>query len=285
MRIQKVRPFIAAAVLLLAAAVGSAQNQFPGDVPDTFRLRLGGMYAWFNTEVTFQENLTPGGPIGAGVSMEDLLGVPGSRAGFTARGYWNVVGRFYVDFGYTGFKRSRTESIGRDFTFGDATYTLGASVSADMKSQLPYFDFRYGIVKNDAMQFGITLGAAYPILEANASASAGIVGPGGPIVGQTVTKTAKISTAVPLLGLAFDTKLGDKFSAGLVFNGIFAPVHPYVGSIFDAEAHVDWYATRNLGFGAGFNYTKFNIKKEETNTFVDFSYDYYGPRLYVIVSF
>ncbi len=68
-------------------------------------------------------------------------------------------------------------------------------------------------------------------------------------------------------------------------NGIFAAVNPYSGSIFDAEAHIDWYATHNFGVGAAYAYTKFAVKKTETNTLVDFSYRYDGPRLYVIVTF
>jgi hypothetical protein len=282
--IRKLRP-VGAALILLFATSAVAQAQFPGDVPDTFRLRLGGMYAWFNTEVTFQENITEGGPIGAGVSLEDVLGLPGSRAGFAAKGYWNFAGRFFVDFGYTGFSRSREESIARDFNFGDVTYTVGASVEASMKSHLPYLDFRYGIVKNDAVQFGVSLGAAYPNLEANASASAGVVGPGGPIIGQTVTRTAKVSMPVPLLGLQFESRLGDGLSAGVIFNGIFAPVSPYTGSILDAEAHIDWFATRNFGVGAAFSYTRFDVKREEANTYVEFKYSYYGPRLYALVTF
>lgn len=277
--------FLSASGLLLVAAAASAQDTFPGDTPDHFRLRVGGMYAWFNTTVTFQENITPGGPIGGGISMEDLLGTPSSKAGFTLRGYWNVAGRFFVDFGHTGFSRSRTESIGRDFTFGDSTYTVGSSVSTTMKSSLPYVDFRYGIVKNDTVQFGISLGAAYAFLKAEASASAGVIGPGGPIVGQSVTKTAKESVPVPLLGLQFDTKLGDGVSAGLIVNGIFAPVHPYVGSVFDTEAHLDWFITRNFGVSAAFDYTRFDLKREDTNTFVEFKYNYYGPRLYLMLSF
>jgi hypothetical protein len=277
------RSGLVASVLLLAAA--GAQAQFPGDIPDTFHLKLGGMYAWFNTDVTFQENLTPGGPIGAGISLEDTLGMPSSKPGFVARGDWNVVGRLFVDFGYSGFERSATHTIARDFNFGDSTYTLGASVSTRTKSDLPYFDFRYGIIKNESTQFGLSLGAAYAFLEASASASAGVIGPNGPIVGQTVTRTAKISVPVPLLGLQFDQKLGDGFAAGVLFDGLFAPVHPYVGSVFDAEAHLDWYATRNFGVSVAFNYTKFNLKKEETNTFVDFSYSYYGPRLYLTLNF
>jgi len=278
---------VAAIGLLLAPAVASAESSdtFPGTVPATFRLRLGGTYQWFNTKVTFQENLTPGGPISGGISMEDILGVPGSGPGFDGRGSWNFVGRFYLDFGYSYYSRSHTETIGQSFNFGDSTYTVGATVGASMKSQLPYVDFRYGIIKNESLQFGISVGAAYPILNAEASASGGVIGPGGPIVGESVSKSAKLEVPVPLLGLAFDMKLGDALSFGGLINGIFAPVHPYTGSIIFADAHIDWFASKNLGVGAAFDYTKFSIKRDDGKTLVDFSYDYYGPRVYLIVTF
>jgi hypothetical protein len=279
--------FLAAFGLLFAVGVASAQSAdtFPGDVPNTFRLYAGGMYAWFNTTVTFQENLTPGGPVGAGVNLEDSNLVKSSAPGFVARGYWNAIGRFSVDFGYTGFNRNKTSGFLVDVPFGDSTFTAGASVTTSTKSQLPYLDFRYDFIKDEHTQFGLSLGAAYVLLQAELQASAGVIGPNGPVFGQTVTKTAKESVPVPLLGVKFDQQVGDRLSAGVIFNGIFAPVHPYVGSVFDAEAHLDWFATKNFGLSAAFDYTRFNLKKEQTNTYTQFRYSYYGPRLYVTVSF
>lgn len=280
---RKLRLLVAASAVLLAAA--SAQAQFPGDVPDTFRLYAGGMYAWFNTTVTFQQNLIPDGPIGEGVDLDGLGLLPSSAPGFAARGYWNFLGPVSLDFGYTGFRRNRTKAFLVDVPFGDVTYTAGASVEASTKSDMPYLDFRYNFIKNEHTQLGLSLGAAYVILKAQLEASAGVVGPGGPIVGQTVTRTAKEELPVPLLGLKFDQQVGERLSAGLIFNGIFAPVSPYKGSVFDAEAHLDWWATKNFGFSAAFNYQRFRLTREDESTFVDFKYDYYGPRLYLTLTF
>ena len=269
------------AVAILLSVTAAAQAQFPGSVPDTFRLNAGGMYAWFNTDVTFERD----GGTGGGVNFEDVLNLPGSRGGFYGRGSLNF-GFLSFDFGYVGFSRSRATTISQDIIFGDTTYTAGAQVEAKEKSQLPYGDIRFNFLHNPSTQLGLTLGVAYPILEAQLSASAGVVGPGGPIVGQTVTEKGKIATAVPLLGIVFDAALGDEVSAGIVFNGIFAPVHPYVGSIFQADAHVDWYFAHNFGVGGGFNYTRFRIKREDLpDTFVDFRHDFYGPRVYLTVTF
>ena len=208
------------------------------------------MYAWFNTNVTFQENLTPGGPIGAGVTLEDGNLVAKSAPGFVARGYWNFLGRFSVDFGYTGFRRNKTTGFLFDVPFGDSTYTAGASVTTSTRSDLPYLDFRYDFIKNEHTQFGLSLGASYVMLKAELSASAGVIGPNGPVIGQTVTRIAEEKVPVPLLGVKFDQQVGEGLSAGVIFNGLFAPVHPYVGSVFDAEAHLDWFATKNFGVSA-----------------------------------
>jgi hypothetical protein len=275
--------FVAAVLWILAAA--PARAQFPGDVPDTFRLSLGGMYAWFTTDVTFQQNLTPGGPIGNGFSLQPVTGLPSSTGGFTARGYWQPLNRFYVDFGYTIFKRSNTRVVAVDIPFGDSTFTAGASVATSMQSQLPYLDLRYNFVQNDSWHLGVNLGAAYALLDADLSASAGVIGPNGPIIGQSTTKEAKLQTLVPLLGITADFKIGNRASAGIIFNGIFAPVHPYVGSVFVVEPHADWFISKNFGVGAAFNYSKFHIKRDDGITLVDFQYSYYGPKVYLTVTF
>ena len=276
---------IVAAVALGLFVAGQARAQFPGDVPDTFRLSAGGMYAWFSTEVTLQENFIPGGPIGAGIDLEPIAGIPNSTGGFSARGYWQPLHRFYIDFGYTIFTRSDTRGLSFDIPFGDSTFTAGASTETRMQSQLPYLDFRYNFIQNESWSLGVNLGAAYSYLKADVTASAGVVGPNGPIIGQSTTKEAKIGTVVPLLGLTASFALGDHASAGVIFNGIFAPVHPYVGSVFVVEPHFDWYFTKNFGIGAAFDYTKFSIKKEDDITIIQFRYSYYGPKVYLTVAF
>ena len=278
-------------VSLLAATCGlfltaaGARAQFPGDVPDTFRLSAGGMYAWFTTNVTFQENLTSGGPIGGGIDLQPVTGLPSSTGGFTARGYWQPLNRFYVDFGYTLFSRSNTRGVSVDIPFGDSTFTAGTSVAASMKSQLPYLDLRYNFVQNDSWHLGLSLGGAYSLLKADLSASAGVVGPGGPIVGQSTSKEAKLNVPVPLLGIDAAFRLGDRASAGLIVNGIFAPVHPYAGSVFVVEPHADWFLSKNFGIGAAFNYSRFHLKRDDGITLVDFRFSYYGPKLYLTVTF
>jgi hypothetical protein len=268
---------MAAALVFLAAA--HARAQFPGDVPNTFRLTAGGMYSWFTTEASFEQN----GSGGASVNMEDVFNLP-SHLGFYGRASFNL-GFLSFDAAYVGFSRDRTATISKDITFGDSTFTAGASVEGKQESHLPYADIRFNFFHNPSFQLGLTVGVAYPILKSDLTASAGVIGPNGPVVG-TVTKEAKIETPVPMLGIVTEAAFTNRLSGGIIFSGIFAPVHPYTGSIFTADVHMDYYFTPNFGVGGGFNYTRFRLKKDDLpNVLIDFHHDFYGPRAYLTATF
>ena len=269
-----------AAVFVFFAAASHARAQFPGDVPNTFRLNAGGMYSWFTTAASFEQN----GSGGASINMEDVFNLP-SHFGFYGRASFNL-GFLSFDAAYVGFSRSRTATISKDITFGDTTYTAGASVDAKQESHLPYADIRFNFFHNPSFQFGLTAGVAYPILKSDLTASAGVIGPNGPVIGGTVTKEAELKTPVPMLGIVTEVAFTHQLSGGIIFSGIFAPVHPYTGSIFTADAHMDYYFNPHFGVGGGFNYTRFRIKKDDLpNVLIDFHHDFYGPRAYLTATF
>jgi hypothetical protein len=276
-RVQLLRA-VAAAALLFAAA--EARAQFPGDVSNTFRLNAGGMYSWFTTSMAFEQN----GSGGDFVDFENVFNLP-SHVGFYGRASFNF-GFLSFDGAYVGFSRSRTATISQDIHFGDTTFTAGASVEAKQESHLPYADIRFNFFHNPSFQFGLTAGVAYPILKTDLTTSAAVIGPGGPVGGTTVIREAKLETPVPLLGIVTDVAFTHRLSGGIIFNGIFAPVHPYTGSIFQADAHLDYYFTPNFGVGGGFAYTRFRIKKDDLpNVLIDFHHDFYGPRAYLTATF
>lgn len=280
MRSSRVPVLCAIAAVTVFFAAAQARAQFPGDVPNTFRLTAGGMYSWFTTEMAFEQN----GSGGASVNIENVFDLP-AHFGFFGHAAFNL-GFLSFDAAYVGFSRSRTATISQDIHFGDTTFTAGASVEAEQKTQLPYADIRFNFFHNPSFQFGLTAGVAYPMLKTDLTASAGVIGPNGPINGTTVTREAKIETPVPMLGILADVAFTNRLSGGIIFNGIFAPVHPYTGSIFQADAHMDYYFTPHFGVGGGFNYTRFRIKKDDLpNVLIDFHHDFYGPRAYLTGTF
>lgn len=267
--------------LVLAAA--PARAQFPGDVPDTFRISLGANYDWFKTQVQFTQFATGSLP-GVNVDLENFTGLPDSKVGPNVDGWWNFAGRSYIDFAYLSFDRSHSATIARDFVFGDAVYQAGATVATSMKSSFPYVGYRYGFIKTDSMQLGLSLGVTYASMEAELSGSAGIVTPGGP-VGAAVSKDAKVHAWVPLIGVQFETKIVDCLTAGLNVRGAGATITPYHGWTVGGLAHADYYFAHNFGVGLGYQYTKYSIRRSNATQSIEFNYQFDGPQAYFTLTF
>ena len=270
------------AALLLAAV--PARAQFPDKTPDTFRISVGAEYAWFNTNVSYTQYVA-GVPVGSSINLENISGLPDSHVGPTLYGYWNFLGRSYIDFGFAYFDRSRTRTISRDIQFGDTTYTAGASTNTSFKSSVPYVGYRYGFVKSDTFQLGLGLGVTYTWMKNEISASAGVVGPGGPVVGETVMKTATIAAWVPQIGLDIEGKIADNLTAGIRAVGAGAAISPYKGWDIIGIAHFDYYFAPNFGVGLGYQYTRFSLKKSTSTQVIDFDYRYDGPQAYITLTF
>lgn len=269
------------AVLLLAGAPVLAQSQFPGDIPDDIRFRLGGIWAFLGSSTTFSTSTFPGEE----VNFQKLLGLSGHKISFRGDGYWNFLGSSYFDFGFVSFDQKGSRQITKDIHFGGVTYTAGAQVDSESFSRFVSAAYRYGIIKNESFHLGASLGVSYTTLRADMTASSGVVGPGGPIVGQTTTKEAEINAPVPLIGLAFEAQISGPVSAGASIRGMGASIHPYSGHMIEAVAHVDWFLMRNFGMGAAYEYTTIEIKKKTDTKTVQANYRYDGPRIYVLLTF
>jgi hypothetical protein len=276
----KIAPRVALAVALLLSA-SSARAQFPGGIPNGLRFRFGGIYANLNSKVTFTTPEVPSGEI----DFSRLLGDPDNKFTFRGEGAWNFAGRSFLDFGYVRFSTDNTAQIEQDITFGGVTYTAGAEVTSDTLAQFIYAAYRYGIVKTPTFQLGLSLGISYTTLRAQLAASAGVIGPDGPITGVTTTREAEIEAPVPLVGLELEGLLAYNLSLGLRVRAFGVSIDPYSGNMVEALGHVDWYLARNFGLGAGYEWTRIDIDKEESDKTVGFIYRYDGPRFYVVLTF
>ena len=272
------------AALLLAAAPVLAQSDttFPGDIPNNMRFRIGGIWAFLGTSTTFSTPSVPGEEI----DFTKVFGQPGHKVSFRGDGYWNFLGRSYLDFGFVSFDTKGSRQITQDIHFGGDTFTAGAQVDSESFSRFISIAYRYGIIKSSSFQLGASLGIAYTTLRSTATAAAGVLDENGvPIVGQTTTKEAAINLPVPLLGLTMEGQISGPLSAGASIQALGGSVSDYSGHVIMAMAHVDYYFMQNFGMGAAYEYSTIEIKKTTDTKTIQANYRYDGPRIYVLLTF
>jgi hypothetical protein len=277
---RRTRFALGAAALMLASL--PAYAQFPDEIPDTFRLSLGGIFASFSNQVSVSFPNAPGGSI-------DLTGeklIPDHKNTFRGEGYWNFLGRSYFDFGYVDFKLDGSRSITRDIVFNGLVYTAGAEVSGESRTRYIYGAYRYGIIKNPDVHWGISLGIAYSSLSAQLSATAGVRKPDGTVVQGGATSKREVNVPIPLIGTELEFRIAPHMTLLGRARAIGATVDPYSGSWVEFSGQFNWYFVQNFGAGVAYEYQKLNFKKNETqpNAF-RFDQRYDGPRVYATITF
>jgi hypothetical protein len=274
--------FLAALLLAAQPLMAQSDSTYPGEIPNNMRFRIGAIWAFLDSSTSFSTPSVPGEEI----DFTKVFGQPGHKFSFRGDGYWNFLGRSFLDFGYVSFDTKGSRAISKDIHFGGVTYTAGAKVDSESYSRFIGAAYRYGFVKTPSFQFGASLGLAYTTLRSTMTAASGVLDQNGvPIVGQTTTKEGEINLPVPLLGLMFDAQLSGPLSAGASIQALGGSVHPYSGHVVTAQAHVDYYFISNFGMGAAYEYTTIEIKKKTDTKTIQANYRYDGPRIYAVITF
>jgi hypothetical protein len=275
------RAALATAFVFAFLSTRHAFAQFPGDIPENVRFKLGGVFASLDTKATLSSPELPGNS----VDFSDLGITPDHKNTFQGTGYWNFLGRSYLDFGYVNFDVSGSNTITRDIHFGGVTYTAGAEVSGETRSRFIYAAYRYGIFRNPTFHFGLSLGVSYYTAQASLSATAGVVGPNGEVIAGGATRERELNVPVPLLGAEMELRILPTLTIGGSFRGVKLNVSPYSGTWVEGVGELNWYFARNFGLGAAYDYHHIRIEKTNATSFVRFDQLYNGPRGYLIISF
>ncbi|HMF07933.1 MAG TPA: hypothetical protein VKJ00_02280 [Thermoanaerobaculia bacterium] len=274
------RFFLGAAALSLVSLPVLAQ--FPDDIPDNVKLRIGGIFASFQNNVTVSNPNAPG----TGIDLTGEHLTPDHKNTFRGDGYWNFLGRSYLDFGYVDFKLDGSTSITRDIVFNGKVYKAGAEVSGESRSRYIYAAYRYGIIKNPDLHWGVSLGLTYATLSAKLAASAGVELPDGTVISGGASSERSINFPVPLIGTEIEFRLAQHLTLGARARAIGATIDPYSGSWIEYAGNLNWYVSEHFGVGGAYEYQKIHLKKDESapNAF-SFDQRYDGPRLYLLVTF
>ncbi len=276
------------AVLALGVAslptslAGAAEAGFPGDVPDSFRLRLSTVVGSFDTNFAYS---TDRGGLGGLVNFESLLGVDSSSTSFRLEGSWRVGRRSSVEFGYFGFDRSGSREPQRDFQFLVFTILAGTAVETELSSKVATAAFRYNAYDNGEVRLYGTVGASYFDLETRLAAGVGVLLPGGVPLGRGFVEAVDVSQVVPILGVGTEWAVSRRFLMNLYFRGLFLDLGDFRGGISEAGLSGTWYFTRHLGVGAGAQRVDIRVREFESDSnTARGSYSQLGGLLYLEVA-
>jgi hypothetical protein len=270
-------------LLLLGSGAGLVRADFPGDVPDRFKVQLGGVRAQFTTQGSLS---VTNGPGGAFVDFEDIFDLPIAKSSWSAVGFWRFSDKGYLDFGYVDYSRTGGHEISQDIVWGDHTLLANAIVEAKFETAFYYLAWRHDFLRLDQAHIGFSAGLSTLGLTSGLAANGNVVDENGNPVAGEFSQEANVTFPVPLVGLQVDWKLTHHTAIQMYVRTLYVQTHGFEGQIRQSALTYEWYATRHFAIGGGFESYTVNLRKFTTgNLTARFVYDVQGLDYYLKVAF
>jgi len=270
---------ITAAALLPAASAG-AQTASYSDVPDQFRLEVGGFRLGSSTDLTFNKSGGSNPP----VDFESLNVPENSTRGYI-EGYWRPWRRHQFSLSWYRVNRDGDPTTtSRDINWGDRVITVGTTVTGHVDSSYLSGVYRFAAYKNDRFEIGPSLGFGRLSLTAGISGTATASGGAGSASGPfDVSRTLHTPTG-DLGGYFYWWAIPRLLIRG---DGRYIIIKPEKSeaSVTDVRASALYHVSRHVGFGLQYVYTKFRYDRDILSTKLGGSLRYSGGQLVLASAF
>jgi len=263
-----------------AAATMTAGTESSED----FTVRLGAFFlSSINTKLALSDSAGHGGQE---VDLSRDLGIRDSLNVFRLDAEWRFAGKHKVQFAYFDINRSTSHVLTGSINWGDQTYPVNATVSAQFRTTIYKLNYGYTFYQNETNTQEISGLIGFHITGMKASISGAIAGVTSGVEGASIT------APLPVFGLEWKSRLSDKLSSYVAYEYFGLSLdNKYTGNLSDFQAMLEYHVGRNWSLGAGYNrYTsRATVTSGQTASGnqlkLALRHDYNGLMLFVSTSF
>jgi len=255
LRRQNLALLVAAASLVASSAWAQPANF--SDVPDRFRLELGGFRIGADTELTFNSTGGPRPPVNF-----ESLNLPDNATRVYVEGFWRPWRRH--EFSLSWYRNARTgegTTVQRDFTWGDRVINAGASINARVKASYLSGVYRFAAYKNDRFEIGPSVGIGYLSTDAGIEGEGSVTGGAG-TASRPFDLSADIGQPTGDLGAYLYWWPLRRLLVRGDFRYILVKPGNSEASVTDARAAVLYHPWRNIGIGLQYTGQKFRYDRD-----------------------
>lgn len=261
------RIFLIVGLLLVPAALGRAQSS---DVPDRFRMEVGGFRVDADMKLTLNRN-----GVSSTVDFESDLALDANSKRAYLEGYWRVGRKHLLSISYQRLHR-QTDSVTLERTIEWGGSTFPAGVRANAFTGSDYFSgaYRFAIYRNERFEIGPALGLGYLDMTAgiDASGSAGEAS-------RDLTVSASTGSPTGNVGAYFYWWPAPRVLVRTDARYILVKPGESEASVTDAKAAVLWHPTPRLAVGLQYAYSKFRYDRGIRDTSLGGSTRFRGAQI------
>ncbi len=266
---------LAAVPALAQSVVSEAEREARRGVPDKWGFSLGAFWQTFDTRVRLN------GETGEGtdINLEKDLKLDPNLTAFEFTGFYRFGDHSRLDLAYIPWNREHTGTIDREIQWGDVIYEAGATVTTKAKAQMLNVIYKYSFINNGKVTFGLNGGISALWTDFTLSGNGTISG--GEPVSETIAESKKTIFPIPVIGVHFEMTLIKRLFWRVDDSFFAASISGYDGNINEFATSITYFLTRNVGVGAGFASTMYNVTTGGDNGGeLRVRYGFSGPTVY-----
>jgi hypothetical protein len=270
----------AAAQFLVAGAALAQPPASYSDVPDQFRLEVGGFRVGSDTELTFN---TSGGSRPP-VDFESLDLPENATQGYI-EGFWRPWRRHQFSLSwYRNNREGDPTTSTREFVWGDRVVTVGSTVRAKIDSHYLSGVYRFAAYKSDRFEIGPSIGLGYLSIDAGVSGDVSATGAPGTVSGPfDISKNIGEPTG-DLGGYLYWWPIRRLLIRGDLRYILVKPENSEA-SVTDGRAAAIYHPGRHIGIGLQYTYSKFRYDRTIVSSELGGRLRYSGGQVVVSAAF
>jgi hypothetical protein len=257
---------------------------------DPWRVYLGAFKASANSEISIIGDIVPPGPP---IDVEEVLGLDDDKlVGWGGVG-WHFARRHSVEFEVFTLRREATivEPFSPPLQIGD-TFIEAGGITTTYDTDVGRLTYGFSMVRSERSDFQLKAGLHIASLEIKLALIGAICDPttipseppGCPSDGVG-TEFEDVTAPLPHLGLSYAYAFNDEWAFNITGIGFAIELDNIDGSLYELDADIAWQPWRNFGFGLGLRYFRADVESTGSRLNGAFTFDYYGPALYIQSTF
>lgn len=269
------RVLVALAVLMtfsVATAQAGGVSVGTSKVLDRWSLNIGGYLTGLSTDLRL-DNPIDGGE-GTEINLEDDLGFSSSETVPRLRLAFIMGKRHEISAGWYRTERDSRTTLTQEISWGEETFPIDIDVGAFYNTEFFDVAYTYWFYSSENTSLGITGGLVLATLSS---------GVGVAFIGQEIEIGQDLSTDIPVpqLGFSVNHHLGSGFVLAGGLGYIAFGLDDWEGDVTTAFAAIEHRTWKNLGFGAGYGYTNYDVDANSADFLGRFKYNVSGFQIYM----
>jgi len=219
------------------------------------------------------------------LDFDKRFGTDAAQTRLGAEVLWRITPTQRLRFSYFDHDVRHTETIDRDFVWGDYTFQVGGQVTAETKFRVYELDYEFAFLRRPNYAIVALAGVHLDDLALKLSGNASLtVDTGGGPVEQTatfVTQSNSVPVPLPVLGVRADWAVSPHIyvdAAGQVFALSYQGIS---GNWFELRAGATWMFGDHFGIGVGYDRFATHVDVSKLSFTGRLNFGYQGLLVYI----